>query len=132
MDPNSRILDQAGRNAGYKVPEDYFAGFRRKMIDRLPEKPQREAEKPSVWTRVKPYLYMAAMFAGIWGMMKMFHMITSSDLSLDNPPEAVVMAMADSDIPVWTSDRSEMYLLEDDMIGQYADIEDFKEDFNKL
>ena len=38
------------------------------------------------WGRVRPYVYMAAMFAGIWCMFKMFTMMsnTSTDLSIDN------------------------------------------------
>ena len=29
--------------------------------------------KPSVWNRIRPYIYMTAMFAGIWCMMWIFN-----------------------------------------------------------
>lgn len=73
------------------VPEGFFESFAEEMAGRLPENP--EAERPVVlrpkttWQRLRPYVYMAAMFAGIWCMLKMFTMMTPSagvDLSIDN------------------------------------------------
>ncbi len=32
--------------------------------------------KPSMWQRVKPFAYMAAMFAGVWCMMSVFNHFT--------------------------------------------------------
>ncbi|MDE6340861.1 MAG: hypothetical protein K2K93_00955 [Muribaculaceae bacterium] len=134
MKTENSILEKAGHETGYKVPENYFDNVRKKIISELPEYPVEKQEKISTWTRIKPYLYMAAMFAGIWCMMKMFHTITSSDLNFDNPPEAVVMAMASADHHDWIpagTDNSEMYLMEDDVCSEYSDIEDFKRDFNQ-
>ena len=34
--------------------------------------------KPSMWQRVKPFAYMAAMFAGVWCMMSVFSHFTAS------------------------------------------------------
>ncbi|ULB33899.1 MULTISPECIES: hypothetical protein [Proteiniphilum] len=50
----------------FKVPENYFAQFNEEIINRLPE---REIIKPQVitmWDRVKPWVYMAAMFVGMY------------------------------------------------------------------
>ena len=64
-------------------------------MSKLPDYPEVERVAPlSVWQRVKPYVYLVAMFAGIWMMMKVFHTVSTADrLSLDNPPEAIVQLL---------------------------------------
>lgn len=129
----SNILEKVGGKTGYTVPPHYFDNFRSKMMENLPEYKVQEQPKLSAWQRVKPYLYMAAMFAGIWCMMKMFHTISSTDLSLDNPPEAVAIAMASSDHQddwmYMRNDNAETFVLEEELSGSYSSIEDFKKDF---
>ena len=69
---NSKILDKLGKDPGFKVPDNYFNDFNAKMAASLPEIKITEEEKPSLWVRVRPLIYMAAMFAGIWLMMNVF------------------------------------------------------------
>ncbi|MDE6110156.1 MAG: hypothetical protein K2F72_07740, partial [Muribaculaceae bacterium] len=62
---------------GTTVPEGYFDDFARRMADSLPERPELAAMNVvaaprTMWERVRPYVYMAAMFAGVWCMLKMF------------------------------------------------------------
>lgn len=86
--PND-ILTKIGRNDGMTVPKGYFENFISHMQQSLPEREQPEPEKGNtVWLRIRPYVYMAAMFAGIFCMMKMFDMIkfSSTDLNIDNYP----------------------------------------------
>lgn len=73
------------------VPEGFFESFAEQMAAKLPENP--DAEHPVVlrpkttWQRLRPYVYLAAMFAGIWCMLKMFTLMTPAagvDLSIDN------------------------------------------------
>ncbi|MBD5278656.1 MAG: hypothetical protein HDS32_05405 [Bacteroides sp.] len=133
METNNDILTKAGRTTGYTVPDGYFDSVRNRIMDNLPEYIDEQPQKLSVWKRIQPYIYMAAMFAGIWCMMKMFHMMTSNDLSLDNPPETVALAMADSDSSEWIymqHDNSDIFMLEDDICNEYSSIEEFKNDFN--
>ena len=69
----SEILKRLGKDSGFKVPENYFDDFQTRMMDMLPEVEITEVDaKPSMWVRVRPYLYMAAMFAGVWCMMHVF------------------------------------------------------------
>jgi hypothetical protein len=35
--------------------------------------------KPTMWQRVRPLVYMAAMFAGVWCMMQVFSNFVASD-----------------------------------------------------
>ena len=71
---NSDILKKLGKDPGFKVPEHYFDDFNKRMAESLPEVKITQVEaKPTMWMRVRPFVYMAAMFAGIWCMMKAFN-----------------------------------------------------------
>lgn len=85
------ILDIIGRKDGMTVPDGYFADFQARMEALLPLNEQaetpRKIEAPrSLWDRVRPFVYMAAMFAGVWCMVKMFSLMSPAnvDLSIDN------------------------------------------------
>lgn len=75
---NSKILEKLGKNPGFKVPENYFDDFNAKLMDSLPEVKITEEEKPTMWVKVRPFIYMAAMFAGVWLMMNIFSLGKSS------------------------------------------------------
>lgn len=97
------ILDVIGRKDGMTVPEGYFEDFQQRMEAMLPrneaaETPVKLQAPRSFFQRVRPYLYMAAMFAGIWCMVKMFAMMGSGavDLSIDNN-EVLSSALSDED-----------------------------------
>ncbi len=61
------------KSNGMRVPEGYFEDFQRRMMDSLPELPAAEAPKPrSKWQILRPYVYMAAMFTGIYLMLNIF------------------------------------------------------------
>lgn len=76
---DSTILNKYGKDPGFKVPNNYFADFNKKMADMLPDVEITPVDaKPTMWQRVKPLAYMAAMFAGVWCMMSVFSHFTSS------------------------------------------------------
>ncbi|MCM1518846.1 MAG: hypothetical protein NC117_09420 [Pseudoflavonifractor sp.] len=88
MRQDNDILNRAARRSGMTVPEGYFEDFARRMADSLPDREAKVLEfKPSLWQRVSPYVYMAAMFAGVWCMLHMFGLMRAgTDLSIDNNP----------------------------------------------
>lgn len=129
------------REIPFKVPDGYFERFTSKVMAELPPypaPPQAEENRP-LWSRVKPYVYLAAMFVGVWCMIKVLHAMSDQKYSLDNPPEAVVLALNDADTydfysgdyysaPRTGTDVSDMELQEE--VGDmYEDIEDFEEAF---
>ena len=76
------ILDNINRKSGMKVPDGYFESLHDRVMQNLPEK-EIIVEQPapiSFWTMAKPWVYMAAMFAGIALMFKVF-VWTSSDFT---------------------------------------------------
>jgi len=77
---DSTILTKYGKDPGFKVPDNYFADFNKRMADMLPDVEITPVDiKPSMWQRVKPFAYLAAMFAGVWCMMSVFSHFTNSD-----------------------------------------------------
>lgn len=92
-------------SAGMTVPDGYFADFAEKMASQLPYRPEAEAPddveamRPrTLWQSMRPYIYLAAMFAGIWLMLQMFTMIsgTSKLPPLDSNP-LLAEAFSDDD-----------------------------------
>lgn len=96
------MLDKVGRKDGMTVPDGYFVDFQQRMEAMLPYNEEAEAPREiqlprSFWGRVRPYVYMAAMFAGVWCMVKMFSMLSLNggvDLSIDNN-EVLSSALSD-------------------------------------
>ena len=81
MSDKKDILDKVDRKSGMTVPENYFADFAEKMMQSLPEKEETIITKPLTrWQKVRPYIYLAAMFAGIWCMVKMVDLMGSNTI----------------------------------------------------
>lgn len=103
----SKILKGMGKETGFKVPENYFADFNKRMLESLPEVeivPQDKQEKqekkniiskPSMWVRVRPFVYMAASVAGIFCMITVFNNLNGtkdvSDLAKEAKQEQTVV-----------------------------------------
>ena len=62
------------------MPDNYFEDFNKRMADMLPDVEITPVDiKPTMWQRIKPLAYLAAMFAGVWCMMSVFSHFTSSN-----------------------------------------------------
>ena len=117
---DSTILNKYGKDPGFKVPENYFADFNKRMADMLPEVEITPVDiKPTMWQRVKPFAYLAAMFAGVWCMMSVFSHFTNSSnlngvravaekLSDDNNVEDFIMSGSVSDYDILSYEDSVM------------------------
>ena len=60
------LLKKLGKENSFKVPDGYFENLTSEVMNKLPEKEKVafKEEPVSTWTRLKPLLYMAAMFVG--------------------------------------------------------------------
>ncbi|MDD6210571.1 MAG: hypothetical protein PUB21_08210 [Bacteroidales bacterium] len=56
----------------FTVPDGYFDGFTDSFMSQLPEKAMPEEKKITLWARVSPWVYMAAMFAGMALFLRTF------------------------------------------------------------
>ena len=76
---DSTIISKYGKDPGFKVPENYFADFNQRMTEMLPDVEITPVDaKPTMWQRVRPLIYLAAMFAGVWCMMQIFTHFTDT------------------------------------------------------
>ena len=55
------------------------------MASSLPEQVIKPLPEPTLWHKVRPFVYMAAMFAGVWCMMQMFNGIGTKEKGIYNP-----------------------------------------------
>ena len=73
MTEEDNLLKKVGTENPFRVPEGYFESFTSDLMSRLPEKEKTDVfREPTTWEKVRPWLYMAAMFASIWLMVKVF------------------------------------------------------------
>lgn len=132
MRHEDQLKDKYGTDSGFRVPDGYFEELNLRIMESLPQYPEApRVVEMSLWQKVKPYVYLAAMFAGIWVMMKVFHTVSSADsLNLDNPPSAIAQAMAAQDEETfhYFSPATD-YALEEEMTLTYSSIEEFEADF---
>lgn len=129
MDKNKKdILDEACRRDGMTVPQGYFSDFAARMAESLPHTQYEDQDsteavlrRRTAWQRVRPYVYMAAMFAGVWLMLKMFTTLTPS---ADTVPAVVAEAASD---PVFAFDHIDRNIshgeLLNDMMQQGVDFD---------
>lgn len=115
------ILNRSDRNDGMNVPDGYFKEFVARMEQELPVQDwEREAAvvPRSFWQKVRPYVYLAAMFLGVWCMMNMVDLMRpdSTGLSIDSNPVLTAAINNDSfinDYFIYQSEVDDTYLLDD-------------------
>ena len=84
QEEDSKILSKLGKKSGFTTPENYFNDFAKNLAEKLPEAAApEEKEKPNLWVQFRPYVYMAAMFAGVFCMIQVFNLFNGS--SSQNP-----------------------------------------------
>ena len=127
---DSTILEKYGKDPGFKVPENFFEDFNKRMTEMLPDVEITPIDvKPTMWQRLKPLVYMAAMFAGVWCMMQVFAHFTNTG-SINNVSavaeklgddksnvEDFIMSGAVSDYDIINYEDSVMMSNEEDFTG---------------
>lgn len=66
MDTKINKSEDIDKANPFRVPENYFEQFNREIMDKLPEKEIQKPQRVSMWDKVKPWIYMAAMFLGLY------------------------------------------------------------------
>ena len=105
MENNDNILERNARHTGMTVPDGYFGDFAARMEASLPRQPWEDEAaatpavkgRPNLWMRLRPYVYMAAMFAGVWCMMHIFGRISSGTADLSVGGNEVLTAAVSND-----------------------------------
>lgn len=66
MKAEQHNLDRFKGNNPFKVPEGYMEGLTTNIMSQLPDKsPNEGPKKVSLMDKVRPWIYMAAVFAGL-------------------------------------------------------------------
>ena len=71
MDKEINSLEKIGNKNPFKVPESYFEKLSDRIMSQLPERIDESPKKISLWVRIQPWAYMAAMFCGIALMLNL-------------------------------------------------------------
>ena len=66
MKEEDKLLKKVGTDNPFTVPEGYFERLTSDVMNTLPEQeaPRFVMKKVTTWDRIKPWVYMAAMFVG--------------------------------------------------------------------
>ncbi|GBU06742.1 hypothetical protein AwDysgo_00730 [Bacteroidales bacterium] len=89
-------IDQITKTNPFKVPEAYFENFSTQLMSSLPDVVKEEPQEVKLWQKMKPWVYMAAMFIGMTLMIKIFigdtasmekGVLASKDLSISEIDE---------------------------------------------
>lgn len=109
------ILKEINRRDGMTVPEGYFEQLNRRIMAQLPELPaDEEPRRSSLWLKIRPYAYMAAMFGGIYCMMQLFDIIQhpKTDLNIESFP-ALTATLSDENSREIVFDIDDYDIIED-------------------
>lgn len=65
MKEDTELKNRVGKENPFKVPEGYFENIVPEIMKQLPEAEVQEEVEVTMWERVKPWVYMVAMFCGL-------------------------------------------------------------------
>ncbi len=98
MNTEDILKAKVGHNHGFKTPDGFLEQVYTKISANLPEREFPKPKQVTTWHKLRPYIYMAAMFGGIWCTMKMVSVITERQqvghVSFENPPAVVAKAIS--------------------------------------
>ena len=106
-DTEKNRIDELRDRQPFRVPEGYFEGFTEDFMCRLPKRIATETKVVSFYERVKPWLYMAAMFAGI---IILFNVISkSSGTAKDTVQSSIHVGLESEDDAEYLEYIEDMY-----------------------
>ena len=111
MKEEDNILKKVGKENVFRVPDGYFENLTSEVMSRLPEKetPAIIKREPTKWERIKPWVYMTAMFAGAALIIRV--------ASTDRTPVNNRMAMDETEV---VSDEYISAVLDNSMLDDYS------------
>lgn len=112
MKEEDKLLRKYGTENPFTVPENYFANLTAEVMDKLPEQPVSDiaSKKATLWDKVKPWTYMAAMFVGAALIIKIAA-YKPNPFADSNPVVAETGIVSDEDLD---------YMLNQTMLDDYS------------
>lgn len=65
MKEDTELKKKFGKENPFRVPDGYFENIVPEIMKQLPEAEVQESADITMWERVKPWVYMVAMFCGL-------------------------------------------------------------------
>ncbi len=97
MKEEDEILRKCGTGNPFTVPDGYFDHFKENIMEQLPEKVEQPFVKHHItrWSRVKPWFYMTAVFAGMLLGVRLMLNLTSGNESSETSKHAETEIVTD-------------------------------------
>ena len=84
METKKQALADISKEVPFKVPENYFLQLNESIMAKLPEKEAPVIRKVTMWEKTKPWVYLAAMFLGLFFIIKVLTTNTQTNSSEKN------------------------------------------------
>lgn len=107
----NKLKEIDNSNNPFKVPENYFAQFNKEIMDRLPEKEFFAPKPVPLWDRVKPWVYLAAMFIGMYFTI---NFLVQRNGNLGNSTQPIVSEHLSTSVPSSENYWSTVQMSEDE------------------
>ena len=93
----NKSLDELRDRQPFRVPERYFEDFTADLMHRIPPKMTAETKVISFYDRIKPWLYLAAMFIGIIVLFNIFSKTSDSDKDVNKGLSSVSVVLEEAE-----------------------------------
>ena len=84
METKKQALADISKEIPFKVPENYFLQLNESIMAKLPAKEAPVIRKVTMWEKTKPWIYLAAMFLGLFFTIKVLTTSTQTNSSEKN------------------------------------------------
>ena len=72
MNEDKKLKQIYGKNNPFTVPEGYFDKIADDIMKQIPDAPIEQLPQISLWGKIRPWVYMAAMFVGMTFTIRIF------------------------------------------------------------
>ena len=110
MEMKLNKLDELKGKNPFVVPQGYMEGLTEQIMARIPKETHIDTKIVSMRNRIRPWLYIAAAFAGLLIFLKVFINPVSSDTDQSNNASSDLQALVSGDILQNISDDDWEYL----------------------
>ena len=97
MNEDKELKRLYGNKNPFKVPDGYFDHLADDIMAQLPDTPAESPAPISLWGKMKPWIYMAAMFVGMSFTIRMF--MGKFGMEKEQTPQTATASYSVTDLP---------------------------------
>lgn len=121
MKTNFNNLEDINKTNPFKVPEYYFLKLNEEIMNKLPEKEIHIPRPVTMWDKAKPWVYMAAMFAGLYITIQFLTKDNSFNVNTNSNQIANTQQQTAIKTPATEQYWSNVYVTEDEFYQYLED-----------